>query len=270
MKKPRLAAALSCLSYLSCFSCLAGLPLSAQAGAYEDMETAMIGRNTSAVIDLLRRGMDVNTINPQGDTLLIQAVREDIPELVDALLKRRPRLDFRNRSGETAISIAAYLGKLEYVRKLAEAGARLDFPGWPPLAYAAFNNHPQVVEYLIEKGANINARTETGATPLYLASRYGHTDVVKLLLKHRADPAIPDQHRETALDAAQKAENNEETVKLLHAAGARSGKALEKASGKEQDKAQDGEQGQDLDENKGADETKSPWRREDSAPARGS
>ena len=223
----------SCLARFLFLSCLTALPLSAQAGAYEDMETAMIRRNTSDVIDLLKRGMDVNTVDRQGDTLLIQAVREDMPELFDALLKRRPRLDFRNRSGETAISIAAYLGKLEYVRRLAEAGARIDFPGWPPLAYAAFNNHPQVVEYLIEKGANINARTETGATPLFLAARYGHTDIVKLLLKHHADPSIADQRQETAIDAAQKAENNGATIELLRAAGARSGK--DKDAGKDKE-----------------------------------
>lgn len=216
-------------------SCLTALPLSAQAGAYEDMETAMIRRNTSDVLDLLKRGMDINTVDRQGDTLLIQAVREDMPELFDALLKRRPRLDFRNRSGETAISIAAYLGKLDYVRRLAEAGAKIDFPGWPPLAYAAFNNHPQVVEYLIEKGANINARTETGATALFLAARYGHTDVVKLLLKHHADPSIADQRQETALDAAQKAENNGATIELLRAAGARSGKDKNKDAGKDKE-----------------------------------
>lgn len=229
MKKSRFAVVLLCLS------CFVALPLPAWAGAYEDMEAAIIRRDTSTVIDLLKRGMDVNTVNPQGETLLIQAVREDIPDLVDGLLKRQPRLDFRNRNGETAISIAAYLGKLEYVQRLAEAGARLDFPGWPPLAYAAFNNHPQVVEYLIKKGANINARTETGATALFLASRYGHIEVVKLLLKHHADPSIADQHHETALDAAQKVENNEETIKLLRVAGAPSGKDKKKDD-KESDK----------------------------------
>ena len=55
------------------------LPSAAQAGAYEDMEAAMIARDSVTVIHLLDRGMDVNTVSRTGDTLLIQAIRSDMP-----------------------------------------------------------------------------------------------------------------------------------------------------------------------------------------------
>ena len=50
------------------------LPLTALAGAYEDMEEAMIRKDSASVIALLDRGMDVNTVSRTGDTLLIQVI----------------------------------------------------------------------------------------------------------------------------------------------------------------------------------------------------
>ena len=197
----------------------------ARAGAYEEMESAMITRDTGAIVKLLDRGMDINTVSRDGDTLLIQAVRKDMPELVDTLLQRRARLNFRNRSGETALSIAAFIGNMAYVKRIVESGAEVNFYGWPPITYAAFNNHPDIIEYLIKKGAEVNAKTESGATALYLAARNGHLEVVKLLLRYEADPTIANQHGETAVDAAMKG-NQDEILDLLRAAGGRSGKSL--------------------------------------------
>ncbi|MBV5323681.1 ankyrin repeat domain-containing protein, partial [bacterium] len=97
--------------------------------------------------------MDINTVDRSGDTLLIQAVRLDMPELINYLIQRRARLNSRNRNGETALSIAAFVGKLPYVQKIVEAGAEVNFYGWPPLSYAAFNGHLEIVEYLLKRGA---------------------------------------------------------------------------------------------------------------------
>lgn len=201
------------------------LSSTALAGAYEDMETAMRQRDAQAVIKLLDRGMDVNTVNREGDTLLIQAVRNDMPDLLDALLQRRARLNFRNRNGETALSIAAFTGNMAYVQRIVESGAEVNFFGWPPITYAAFNNHPAIVEYLVKKGAEVNAKTENGSTALYFAARNGFTEVVKLLLRFNADPTIANQRGETAVDAAMRG-NFDEILELLRDAGGRSGKSL--------------------------------------------
>ena len=201
------------------------LPLMASAGAYEDMEQAMIRRDASAVIDLLGRGMDINTVDRAGDTLLLQAVRTDMPELIDYLIQRRARLNNRNRHGETALSIAAFTGKMPYVQKLVEAGAELNFYGWPPLSYAAFNGHAEVVDYLLKRGAEIDAKTQNGATALYLAARNGHLEVVKLLLSKDADPMIVNDNEESPVDAAMKS-GNSDIEGLLRSAGGRSGKSV--------------------------------------------
>ena len=201
------------------------LPVFAQAGAYEDMEEAMIRQDPSAIIDLLKRGVDVNTVDREGNSLLTQAVKRDLPEAVDYLMAHRARLNPRNKHGETAASIAAYTGKLAYVKKLVEAGAEVNYYGWPPLAYAAYNGHLDIVDYLIKRGAEVNAKTGNGSTALFFASRFGHIDVVHLLLKNQADPTVENENGETAVDWALKSANTDIEA-ILREAGGRSGKKV--------------------------------------------
>jgi ankyrin repeat protein len=201
------------------------LPALAFAGAYEDMEEALIRDDSAAAIALLKRGMDVNTVDRTGNTLLIQTMRSDVPELFDYLLQRRARLNTRNRNGETALSIAAYTGKLSYVKRLVDIGAEVNFYGWPPLSYAAYNGHLEIVDYLLKHGAEIDAKTENGSTALFFAARFGHLEVIKLLLKNKADPTIANENGETAIDWALKSDNTDIEA-LLRAAGGRSGKSV--------------------------------------------
>ena len=214
------------ISLKKCFAlCLLLLPTLLRAGALEDMEEAMIRKDAATVMAFVERGMDVNTVDQKGDSLLIQAIRQDIPELVDQLIARRARLNVRNRNGETALSIAAFVGKLPYVQRLVEAGAEVNFYGWPPLTYAAFNGHQEIVAYLLKHEAEINARTANGSTALFFAARNGHTAVVHLLLEQGADPMIANQNDETPVDVAQKGKHSD-SVDLLRAAGGRSGKSV--------------------------------------------
>ena len=200
-------------------------PALVSAGAFEDLEEAMIRSNAVDAINLIKRGVDVNTVDKTGNSLLRQAIRRDIPEFFDYLIQRRARLNTRNRNGETALSIAAYTGKLNYVQRLVEAGAEVNSYGWPPLSYAAFNGHLEIVDYLLKHGAEINAKTENGSTALFFAARYGHMEVVKLLLKSNADPGIANENDETAVDWALKSSNTD-IEDILRAAGGRSGKSV--------------------------------------------
>ena len=201
------------------------LPALASAGAYEDMEEALIRGDPGAAINLIKRGVDVNTVDKAGNTLLIQAVRRDVPELFDYLLLRRAKLNVRNRNGETALSLAAYTGKLQYVQRLVEAGADINFYGWSPLTYAAYNGHTAIVDYLLKRGAEINATTENGSSALFFAARFGHIEVIKLLLKNKADPTLANENGDTAIDWALKSDNTD-IADLLRAAGGRSGRAV--------------------------------------------
>jgi ankyrin repeat protein len=52
-----------------------------------------------------------------------------------------------------------------------------------------------VVELLLARGADVNARDNSGASPLENASRYRHAAVVDLLMAHGATLAKKDQAR---------------------------------------------------------------------------
>lgn len=198
------------------------LPIAAAAGVYEDMEEALISGDTAWAIKLINRGMDVNSVDAAGNTLLMQTVNRDNQEFFDYLLKRRARINTRNRNGETALSLAAYRGKLYFVQRLVDSGADVNLYGWPPLIYAAFNGHTAVAEYLLKKGAEVNGTTENGSTALLFAARFGHIEVVELLLLNKADPNIANERGATAIDWALKTDNTD-IADLLRKAGGRAG-----------------------------------------------
>ena len=154
--------------------------------------------------------------------MLMQTVNRGNQEFFDYLLKRRARINTRNRNGETALSLAAYRGKLHFVQRLVDSGADVDLYGWPPLISAAFNGHTAVAEYLLKKGAEVNATTENGSTALLFAARFGHIEVVELLLLNKADPNIANERGTTAIDWALKTENTD-IADLLRKAGGRAG-----------------------------------------------
>lgn len=206
-------------------SLLVILPGLASAGVYEDMLTALKSDDTGAAIALLNRGVDVNTVDISGNTLLMLAVRENNEQLLEQLILRRARLNVRNRDGDTALRMAAFGGKLAFVQRLVEAGAEVNMYGWSPLSYAAFNGHAVIVEYLLKRGAEINATTENGFTALLIAARNGHLSVVDVLLKQKADPNIASENGETALDWAERTDNST-IAQRLRDAGGHSGKTV--------------------------------------------
>jgi ankyrin repeat protein len=53
--------------------------------------------------------------------------------------------------------------------------------GNPPYK-AAQNGHTQLAQVLLDAGAEINAKGYNNETALYVAARYGHVDMVKLLV----------------------------------------------------------------------------------------
>jgi hypothetical protein len=93
--------------------------------------------------------------------------------------------------------------------------------GLTALMCASGARQPATVEWLLERGADINASTDAYGTALALAVSYGEgTDMAKLLLSRGADPNGCAADRVTPLmQAAQW--NNVEGIALLLRAGAR-------------------------------------------------
>jgi hypothetical protein len=126
-------------------------------------------------------------------------------------------------SGYTLITAAA-LGHLGEVRRIIESSVDLSghrprtVPAgpdaeWPPdtatmqgdvlshaLYSAARNGHKAVVAYLLEQGADQNARGFFGGTALHWAAINGHHGTVELLLERGADPTLKDARFDSTVE----------------------------------------------------------------------
>ncbi|KAM7169154.1 poly [ADP-ribose] polymerase tankyrase-2 isoform 4-T4 [Macrochelys suwanniensis] len=71
-----------------------------------------------------------------------------------------------------------------------------------PLHFAAGFGRKDVVEYLLQSGANVHAQDDGGLIPLHNACSFGHAEVVNLLLRHGADPNARDNWNYTPLHEA--------------------------------------------------------------------
>ncbi|MFP5400537.1 MAG: ankyrin repeat domain-containing protein [Gammaproteobacteria bacterium] len=152
------------------------------AGSYEDALGAASLGDTSQLTGLLDRGIDPNTVDQQGNTLLILAAREGQVDTVAAVLKYRPKLDYRNLAGDSALMLAVLRGHDAVAQKLIEAGAPVNHEGWAPVHYAAFEGREAILDRLLAAGADVNAPAPNKATALMLAARNGHVGVVRRLL----------------------------------------------------------------------------------------
>lgn len=75
--------------------------------------------------------------------------------------------------------------------------------GWNQLMYAVYQGDIKHVENLLSlPDTVVDARNDYGLTPLMIATYQGHTDIVRALLKHHANPDITDFWRRTALTYA--------------------------------------------------------------------
>jgi ankyrin repeat protein len=132
---------------------------------------------------LIRRGADVNAGSLQGDSVLLRAVHD--PDKVQLLLEQGARVENR------ALLLAASLpGSRPTLTLLLHGGGTVnaDVGGVTALMCAAFGGDLESVRFLLERGADARARTETGLTNLIWAALSGNADIVELLLDQGADP----------------------------------------------------------------------------------
>lgn len=201
---------------ISTFIVLSATPF---AQSFDALLKAVEKGDANEVAAHLDRGLDANTTDASGNTILMLAARLGHRELASLLLARKASVNRRNAVGDNALMMASIKGDLPMVRLLAAAGAELNHAGWTPLHYAAFGGHGEVAKFLLEKGADKNALAPNAYTPLMLAARGGHSAAARVILYEDPDIRYRTGSGDTALSIARK-RGMQELVELLKRAGA--------------------------------------------------
>lgn len=158
-------------------------------------QTALMAACESDQVEMLRwliaRGASVHETDDFGNTAIILAAEHGAYRCVGALIEARAKIDHDSNSRRRAITSAR---TIETIDVLVGAGADINHingEGYSLLMYAAERGDVAFAQALLERGANPDA-TSTGETALHKAVAFEKRELVELLLKHRANPNAQD------------------------------------------------------------------------------
>jgi ankyrin repeat protein len=135
----------------------------------------------------------------------LAALENNVQILRYLVEEERVDLSPPSESGPKALHLAAKGGSMEAVQYLIGKGADIeakDQEGITPLHAAALQGHLEIVKYFIENKADIGAQDQEGQTPLHFAASEGHLEVVKCLIENKADIGAKTQQRVISLHVA--------------------------------------------------------------------
>jgi ankyrin repeat protein len=187
------------------------------------LSDAVMKGHKDVVEVLLAHGANVNAADKDGRTPLFGAVNK---ELVEVLLAHG--VNAKNEDGETPLFLALRQKNKGVVEVLLTHGADVNAAtkfGWTPL-FEAVNTHgeegfKELVEVLLAHGADVNVTDRLGETPLFVAVSWKLAkELVEILLAHGADVNVTSKFGGTALQQAAAADN-QDCVELLRQHGAR-------------------------------------------------
>ena len=155
---------------------------------------------------LLERGADVGIFEA--------AALGRLDRVAELIKGNRELLTAYSADGFTALGLAAFFGRRDVLEYLLEAGADPNAASKnqmhvAPIHSAVAHRKPgaalAMAEALLSKGAEVNVAQAGGWTPLHQAAAHGHADMVALLLSCGADAGAESDRGETPLGMA---ENN--------------------------------------------------------------
>ena len=170
-------------------------------------------------------GCDVNATDNQGNTPLITACKSDYycQKAIEFLVTNGCVKDAKDKYKRTALHVTCEVGNFDAVKYLVSQGYDIDavdkFKNRPihyacgnntiePFFYYIYNRNDQntfpkrlfdIVEYLITRGCNKNAKCLQGMTPLHVSCKYGFVDIVKYLVTSGCDVNVKDDKGRTPL-----------------------------------------------------------------------
>ena len=176
--------------------------------------TALYHAKSDIAAAILRRGPKLNVFEAAaaGDAARVREIVGRDPAQANAVAP----------DGYSPLGLAAFFKRREVARYLLEAGADPRPPsrqgGFTPLHSAVATDagavDVEIVRRLLAKGADPNARSQSGSTPLHTVAFTGDRESLDLLLKHRADSEIKNNEGQTPAEVARKRGNKEIVERL--------------------------------------------------------
>jgi len=182
-----------------------------------ELITATTNGNIETVKTLIKKGANVNAFNDEDDTVLIIATRDNHKDIVALLIDNGADVNIGNLNyGETALMAAT---DIEIMKLLLSADANINASeeAGSVLIQNAWSGNTDIVKFLIDNGADIEAVDLEMSTALMIASMRGHTDIVKLLIASSVNLNTKDRDGYTALIFATR-EGHTEIINLLKSA----------------------------------------------------
>ena len=164
------------------------------AGGDGPLAKAVNTGDVQAVRALIKSGTDVNATSGDGSTPLLWAAHTSNLDIARALVAAKANVDVPNDYGVTPLLEASRNGDAAMVDLLLRAGAnptKAHPEGETPLLSASRAGSVATVRLLLARGADVNAaETFQQTTPLMWAAAEGHLEVVDLLLEAGANPDL--------------------------------------------------------------------------------
>ncbi|KAM6436274.1 ankyrin repeat domain-containing protein 16 isoform 1-T2 [Liasis olivaceus] len=143
-------------------------------------------------LDILRYlaetvGMDVELVNRDYKRPLHEAASMGHPDCVSYLLEQGATVDCLKKADWTPLMMACTRRNLEIIQDLVQHGANLllkNKDGWNCFHIASREGDPRVIQYLLDASPGIwDTESRIRRTPLHTAAMHGCLEVVKILLE---------------------------------------------------------------------------------------
>ncbi|MEO7163095.1 MAG: ankyrin repeat domain-containing protein, partial [Bdellovibrionia bacterium] len=147
-----------------------------------------------------------------GDCALITATRNGNIRVLTSLLENGASVDIQDRGGDTALHWAVSNGRLNIAEVLLSAKASIETQnrrGSTPLITGILTKRDEMVKYLLQKGADSNARFSDDIPALSLTLKHDQIDLFWALIQTEAKINDEDQEGKTALHYAISQENTD-------------------------------------------------------------
>lgn len=172
------------------------------------LHTALEEKRSNLVPLLLKKQPDVNIANDFRITPLFLAVKANDENIVQALLNAGANPNHMTQDA-TILGAALSQNNKAVIKMLIDAGPDINarhpkFLNISYLDYAILIKDVEMVRILLDQGALVNIKKDTGLTPLNQAITTHNIDILKLLIDHGADTHLPDNEGLTPLERLNK------------------------------------------------------------------